>query len=219
MGGTGFSAMSDHLNTVLDDIEIEELDELLSKLENDQAMHLDSTHGLLTALAVGPEMISPDEWLPLVLGSEPVLESSADAERLVLLLIRLYNSILHGLEHYAYDPIFAEEMSDEEGMDEEPVVDAGGWCEGFSLGIDLRAGAWEAQMQDDPHLLDLLAPIVSLGVDDGVFAEIADPDHPVLSQSEREELLQQLPNVLFNIKQYWENSERSDAPPPGTHYH
>jgi uncharacterized protein len=192
---------------ILDEHDIGELDELLSRLQNEDSLRLDAAQGLMVAICVGPEDVSPQTWMPVILGSTPMIADTQSAERLVELLIRLKRSVEYGIEHYAFDAIFSE-MRDERG---ESHVDAGGWCEGFSLGVDLLADLWEAQMQRDDELIGLLSPIVALGVDDGVFAEIKDPNITPLSESEREDLMHQLPSVLAEVRDYWEavGNERS----------
>lgn len=216
---------------LLDEHDIAELDDLLAELLNDDALHLDGAHGLLSALAVGPEPVPAAEWLPLIVGRTPQLDDPARLDQLIDYLARLYESIQHGLEHYAYDPIFAQRdpSSDEDGDplsantlgEAEPVLEVGGWCEGFSMGVDLRAALWEAQMHADPELIELLAPIVQLGVDDGVFSELSDHAIAPLSETERELLIGRLATVLLDVKHYWEEREvimRAERP-PGTLLH
>lgn len=205
---------------MLDDHDIAELDDLLAQLRNEDALHLDGAHGLLTALAVSPEAVSRDEWLPAIIGREPEVDDPAVIARLAERLTRLQHSIAQGLEHYSYDPIFtqhAPEAGDDPATDsDEPVLDVGGWCTGFSMGIDLRSALWEGQMQADPHLVDLLAPIVQLGVDDGVFADIQDDQLPALSEAEREALIARLASALLDVKHYWEERDvlmRAERPP------
>lgn len=205
---------------LLDDQDIAELDELLAQLKNEDALRLDGAHGLLTALAVGPERVPAERWLPVVLGQRPSLEDPAQAPRLLELLRRLHHAVAHGLANFAYDPIFSEHQ-DENG---ETVTDVGGWCEGFGLGVDLCASAWEQHLQRDPELVELLAPIVALGVDDGVFAEVRDADIAPLSESERDALIQRLPSILFDVMHYWEDVDapgqhrsRTDRPPERLH--
>lgn len=210
---------------LLDEHDIAELDELLAALRNDDALHLDGAHGLLSALAVGPEPVPSEEWLPLVIGREPEVDDPQQITLLVDYLSRLYESIEHGLEHYAYDPIFSQrEGGDDDPLDlgdGEPVLEVGGWCEGFSMGVDLRAGLWEAQMHADPELIERLAPIVQLGVDDGVFADLQEQAIAPLSETEREHLIGRLASVLLDVKHYWEEREiimRAERP-PGTLLH
>ncbi len=192
--------MIDTQSHILDEHDIAELDELLSSLLNEDALRLDAAQGLLAALSVGPKDVGAQKWMPVILGEKPTVEDPDAAERLVELLVRLKRAVDYGIEHYAFDAIFSE-VIDENG---EHHVDAGGWCEGFSLGVDLLSDLWEAQMQLDDGLIALLSPIVALGVDDGVFSEIKDINIVPLSDAEREELMQQLPSVLAEVRQYWD---------------
>ncbi len=192
--------MIDTQSYILDEHDIAELDELLSSLLNEDALRLDAAQGLLAALSVGPKDVGAQKWMPVILGEKPTVEDPDAAERLIELLIRLKRAVDYGIEHYAFDAIFSE-VIDEAG---EHHVDAGGWCEGFSLGVDLLSDLWEAQMQADDGLIALLSPIVALGVDDGVFSEIKDINIVPLSDAEREELMQQLPSVLAEVRQYWD---------------
>ena len=199
--------MIDGQSHILDEHDIAELDELLSSLLNEDALRLDAAQGLLAALSVGPKDVAAQKWMPVILGEKPMVEDPDAAERLIELLVRLKRAVDYGIEHYAFDAIFSE-MIDESG---EHHVDAGGWCEGFSLGVDLLSELWEAQMQADDGLIALLSPIVALGVDDGVFSEIKDINIVPLSDAERETLMQQLPSVLAEVRQYWDELDGSVA--------
>lgn len=192
--------MIDTQSHILDEHDIAELDELLSSLLNEDALRLDAAQGLLAALCVGPKEVAAQKWMPVILGEKPTVEDPDAAERLIELLVRLKRAVDYGIEHYAFDAIFSE-VIDESG---EHHVDAGGWCQGFSLGVDLLSDLWEAQMQVDDSLIALLSPIVALGVDDGVFSEIKDINIAPLSDAEREALMQQLPSVLAEVRQYWD---------------
>lgn len=184
------------MSALLDEQDLRELDELLALIEHPDALHLDGTQGLLTACIVGPEAVSEADWLPVVLGPQPPEGLDPEAQgRLLELLRKMHAAIRQGLWNYAYEPIFAEH-EDEDG---ERVSEVGGWCEGFSLGVDLRAEAWEQALSDDPELMDLLEPVMALGVDDGVFAQIRDPDLGNLSEAEREQLMLQLPGSMAEL--------------------
>lgn len=214
---------ADEPSSVLDEHDIAELDDLLAQLRNEDALHLDGAHGLLSALAVSPEPIALEEWLPLVLGKVPEVDDPAILPGLIDRLVRLFDAIVQGLEHYAYDPIFTQHDHDDpgDGGEAEPTIEVGGWCEGFSLGVDLRSVLWEAQMHADPYLIELLAPIVQLGVDDGVFAEVQDQEMPPLSEAERENLINRLASALVDVRHYWQERGvvMSAERPPGTVLH
>ena len=60
------------LENPLNDKEFHELDRfLLSEQCPDDAMTMDTLHGFLTAIVIGPEDIPMAEWLPLVWGNDP----------------------------------------------------------------------------------------------------------------------------------------------------
>jgi uncharacterized protein len=65
------------LETPLSDAEIGELDAfLMSEATPDECMDLVTLDGFLTALVVGPRLLAPSVWLPVVWGgtSEPVFD-------------------------------------------------------------------------------------------------------------------------------------------------
>ncbi len=199
---------------LLDEQDFEEIDRLLESLGADEGLRLDGAQGLLTALVVGPQPIGPEHWLPVILGGEPLGAPSPRLQRLLDLLLRLKASIARGLDINSYDPIFAEHETGDERS-----IDSGGWCEGFSLGVDLNAEIWEQRMQEDRTLLDLLAPVIALGVDDGVFSELRDPDQPPLSERERDLVVAQMASLLTDVRQYWQEHPPEASAPAGATLH
>src|SRR6185503_962008 len=149
----------------LTDDELDELDRYLRAhvQEGDDRLLLDGVHGLLSALAVVPLPVLPDEWLPEVL-HEP-FANEREGNRVLELLAKLNDSISAELDVDAYEPILGE-IDTETG----PQLSAAGWCEGFSRGIDLRAALWENRLAEDPQLMELLGPVMALAVDEGVLS-------------------------------------------------
>lgn len=177
------------------DDELQELDQFLRSHGGEEDLLLDGVHGMLTALAIGPEPPTPAEWLPELL-HEPFTDSG-EGERVLGLLARLNDSIVSELSAGIYEPILGE-VDSEEG---EIIYSARGWCEGFSRGIDLRASGWEVRLGHDVQLMELLAPIVALSIEDGVFEP--DGEHQQLSDEEYEECLADLPTVACAVADYW----------------
>ena len=122
----------------LDDKELEELDRYLRSHTGEGDLLLDGVHGLLSALAVGPLLVLPDEWLPEVL-HEPFADEN-EGNRVLALLAKLNDSIAAEIEVDAYEPILGEVE-----LETGPMLSAAGWCEGFSRGIDLRASPADCQ--------------------------------------------------------------------------
>ncbi len=185
----------------LSDSELETLDRFLRARAKDGDLLLDGVHGLMSALAVGPQAALPEEWLPLVL-NRPFGDESEGA-RVLGLLAKLNDSIPAELDVDAYEPILGE-VDDIGGK----VLSAAGWCEGFSCGIDLRAGLWEQRLASDPALMELLGPIMALAVDEGVLA--ADAEVERLSDDDYEQCLGQVPMVLSALAHYWQQHQPSD---------
>ncbi len=186
----------------LTDDELDELDRYLRAHAGDGDLLLDGVHGMLSALAVGPVQVLPEEWLPEVL-HEPFADED-EGNRVLALLAKLNDSIVAELEVDAYEPILGE-IDTETG----PVLSAAGWCEGFSRAIDLRAGLWEKRLADDVSLMELLGPVMALAVDEGILS--AEADFEKLSDDEYDECLAQVPAVLSAVAQYWHRHPATDA--------
>ncbi|HVT32576.1 MAG TPA: YecA family protein [Rhodanobacteraceae bacterium] len=177
------------------DEDLEELDTFLRGRGDDEDLLLDGVHGLLTALAIGPDPATPDEWLPEVL-HEPFADSE-EGKRVLTLLARLNDAIAPELETGTYEPILGEIDSD----DGAGAFTARGWCEGFSRGIDLRAPVWEGRLGQDSQLMELLGPIIALAIDDGVFE--SDAEFAPLGEDDYDECLAQIPTSVGAIAAYW----------------
>jgi uncharacterized protein len=186
----------------LDDNELEELDQYLRAHVGEGDLLLDGVHGLLSALAVGPLQVLPEEWLPEVL-HEP-FANETEGNRVLALLAKLNDSINAELDVDAYEPILGEVETDAG-----PVLSAAGWCEGFSRGIDLRAGLWEKRLADDPQLMEMLGPVMALAVDEGILN--ADAEFEKLSDEEYDECLTQVPTVLGAVNRYWQAHPVTEA--------
>jgi uncharacterized protein len=186
----------------IDDADLEQLDRFLRAHAGEDDLLLDGVHGLLTAIAIGPQAALPDEWLPEVL-HEPFADEE-EARHILELLARLNESVEFELEGDNYEPILGEIELD----DGSTALSAHGWCEGFSRGVDLRARVWETRLGADSQLTELLGPIMALAVEEGVFA--TDADFAPLSEVEYDECLGQLPSAVSAVAHYWRES-----PPTG----
>ena len=186
----------------LDNEELDELHDALFARNGENGPLLDGLHGLITALIVGPQPASSDEWLPLALNPNEPFGSHLEAERLTSLCLRLYHAVERGLEQLIYEPILSE-FDEEDG---DVIVDARGWCAGFSMGVDLWARLWEPRLRFDPRLMEIMAPIMALAFSEGLFEEFSDPRWPPLSDSERETCLQMIPSCVIDIQHYWRDN-------------
>jgi len=183
---------------IIDDAELEVLDRYLRghARDSDETLLLDGVHGMLTALAIGPDPALPEEWLPEILHAP--FEDPEQGAAVLGLLAKLNDSIPAELESEVYEPVLGE-VAPEQAVSSD--LSAAGWCEGFSRGIDLRASIWEARLAEDGELLEMLSPIMALAVDEGVLA--ADVPIAKLDDNEYVACLAQIPDAVEAVAHYW----------------
>jgi uncharacterized protein len=194
--------MSESVPYGLDATELDELHEFLGRRAESGGLMLDAVHGLLTAIVIGPDPISASEWLGHVIDQEQGFESEEEANRILALLIRLYNSVVQELDALSYQPIFGEV---EIAESDETELSARGWCEGFSIGVDLRSALWEGRMQLDPELLELLNPVIALAAEEGIFESIDGEAIEPLTDDDFESALNGVAGAVADVQQYWRN--------------
>lgn len=194
------------LDTPLSNEEIDELNAfLMSEATPDDCMDIVTLDGFLTALVIGPELVPPSVWLPLVWGGEkePVFESSSQAKRIIGILMRRFNDIsrMFGEEATGFEPLLYTREADGEtkwiGED---------WCVGFMEAVDLSFDDWQPLFDDKPGCA-LLAPILTLGTEVG-WKELdaaADPE------AECEAALEMLGPAVEAIRDYWRLRWRTKA--------
>ena len=115
---------------------------------------LSDLDGFLTGIAVGPELVLPSEWLPLIWrGEAPEFADEAEAKAILGAIMARYNEILRQIADNDLDPVF--------WVDRDGTLIAADWAEGFLQAIMLRADAWGRLFKSkrDGHLL---FPILAL---------------------------------------------------------
>lgn len=114
--------------------------------------------GLLTAVAIGPNTLSPMTWLPKVWGGkQPRVKDVDELDCFVGLVMAYYNDIVGQFEvdPGCFEPTFYE---DEAGPSKVIVVDE--WCEGFVKGMRLDRPGWAPLKRECP---DLVKPMELFG--------------------------------------------------------
>jgi uncharacterized protein len=172
----------------LSDEELEELDQfLLYGVDKDEAMTLDTLDGYLHAIAIGPQTIMPNQWLPKVWGEGsammPPTDSIDQLNHIMGLVMRLYNSIIHGFEN---KPPLVAPYWDTYEYDIGEFEEADGWAYGFTEGVALYRAAWKP-LFDSLQGQQWYRPIGLLGEES--FS--ADQDELTKTPEQREQLAQQ----------------------------
>lgn len=199
------------LNIPLDDFEYDELESFLLSLTHDGAvLNISEFDGFVTAIASGPEMVPPSEWLPVIWGgaeAEPVFESPEDLARITGLITRHLNTTAATLLHdpEAFDPWFMENEVDGQIY---LVVDD--WCIGYMKAVMLRPDAWHL---DDPAMVELMSPIPLFTTSEGwdLLEQLADRHIEYLQN-------QVLPAARA-LHEHWLGRRDALVPPEGTRLH
>jgi uncharacterized protein len=156
-------------------------------------MGLSDLDGFLTGIVVGPELILPSEWLPMIWGGEELEFDTEDEMRTVLgTIMGRYNEIVacfHG-NSGEFDPIFWEGPEGE--------VIASDWAGGFLDAVALRPEAWTPLMEHDDAGM-LMLPLLLLNGD----LEIDD------STDDEDAFLAEAPDMILmciaGINEFWRN--------------
>ena len=114
-------------------------------------------------------------------------------------------AVVDELESLVYEPILGQVETESGGT----TTSARGWCEGFSIGCDLRNETWDERLREDPRLSEVLAPVIALATDEGVFEHGDDEEPPPLSENEYEDALAKIGGAIIETQQYWKDN------PPG----
>jgi uncharacterized protein len=131
-------------------------DRLIKSLGLPHAMGFAMFDGYITAIVSGPNMITPEQWLPWVYDSLsgihlPKFESQEQMESTVDLLVQHHNAVVDCLEkrpgHYfpAFDRTVLLKGSSMAGT---------AWCRGYELAIALDPGPWRPLLNAEPQFLE-----------------------------------------------------------------
>ncbi|MFA6920553.1 MAG: YecA family protein [Gallionella sp.] len=148
----------------LSDVELDELDEfLLSDDTPENCMDISALDGFFAALVLNPRLIMPSEYLPWIWDMEegeevPSFASVEQANHIMQLVMRYYNSVLDEIGRDRFAPLFY--ISEQE----DGSFDAEGWCEGFMRGVFLFSESWTPVFEKHP---EFLSPMVLLGTEHG----------------------------------------------------
>lgn len=186
----------------LSEQEMEALDSfLMSDATSSEVMMLDQLDGFLTALASGPVMPKPSEWIARVWGptaeDAPTFASKAEEETITDLLTRHLNATVWSLnqELESFEPIF--DMNVYEG-DEHEYLDGEMWAHGYMSGIAMQRDNWQ-KLFAARHATEVLRSIYLLGSPDITEAE----ETLIETPAQREALSKTIPASVNAIYKFW----------------
>jgi len=191
-------------NKPLSDAEVERLRAILeSGRGGENCMTIEAVDGLFACLICSPEVVMPSQWMPVVWDGEgPEYESIEEANEIIGLLMRMWDEVAGTINKGSYGPMVTVlECSD--GVRRSFAVD---WALGFIEGMKFQEHYWLDTKDSD--LTELLTPIIMLakegreGSDDGL-----------LDDDVREDLIDMLPSLVIDLKNYWREKVS-----PGTLY-
>lgn len=143
---------------------------LLTKTDPETGLFLEEVHGLLFGLAMTPEIIPVDEWLPFILGEETAFDDDEDAEACLSFLITAYERMVKdGLRGKLAFPFDYNKITEDE------IILIDGWTYGLFLALSLRPALWgmdreytlkeiEKLPADVTEIMDAYSVIISIAV-------------------------------------------------------
>ncbi len=200
----------------LDHVDLEALDRfLMSDRSPPESMMLSDLDGFLTGIAIGPELVLPSEWLPVIWGGEaPEFADEAEAKTILGAIMGRYNEILRQIADDDLDPVF--------WVDRGGTLIAADWAEGFLQAIVLRADAWERLFKSKRDG-QLLVPILALCGDENGESLLGIP--PEEEDRVMEEAAEFIPACVTAIAAYWSGKGPKQismpltaSPPPQPHF-
>jgi uncharacterized protein len=129
---------------------------LMSDRAPENSMGLSDLDGFLTGIVVGPELIMPSEWLPVIWGNDqPNFKDDREAQAVISAIMDRYNEIVQNFQ--AIPPEFGPVLWETK----DGLTIAADWAEGFNDAIKLRPQALMTLI-DDERQSDLLRPVMVL---------------------------------------------------------
>lgn len=169
---------------------------LTSDSISDTSMNFATLDGYLTAIAIGPRMVVPSDWIPWIWDMDsaenaPEFGGEQEVNRIMSMIFRHYNTIVgtFNTAPESFEPIFREG----------PRWNAADWCEGFLTGFQFSEREWALLQVGQPTWF---TPFMRLGTLEGI--EITD------DQADAEKWVNEIKPSVLKIHGHWSRYERSD---------
>ena len=191
----------------LDDDELDELDELLGQYTaREEGYDIEQLDGFFAALAIGPQLVPPSRYLPVIQGEgEKSFDSPEKMQDFIVLLTRHANAVARDLlntkkKTTAYVPVVFPDEVYETPADAEKFLGLK-WALGFIEGMQMYEETWDAAAVDSPALEQLEMLITGL-----MMSEEA--GQPPLTLDERLDVFAEIPQALKLAAQAFADERR-----------
>jgi uncharacterized protein len=211
---------------LLDDAQLDRLSDLLdTRAVPFKGFNLEALDGYLSAVAVSPEIVPPEEWRPAVWGGKPPRWEAGEEAEVDALLMAHWRMVEQRVRHGADVP---DHLAPLLWLPEDPAdhaddaLDVGrDWAYGFFRGVELREAGWDAWLDEHEWIdeiftfLDRLASGEVLPETDDDAPATDDDESPAgatpLGYEERLGIIIELPAMLADL-----HLHRIDALTPRT---
>jgi uncharacterized protein len=207
----------------LDEAAIERLSDLLDRRAVPfKGMNLEALDGFLSALAVSPSPVPPEEWQPVAWGGKaPTWDGQAEADEVQQLLMGHWNMCVARVRHDDTDlpdhlaPLMwlpeDPELTGEDALNEDELDVGTDWALGFFSGVMLREAEWDRWLDENDWIEDIFDALDRLA-----SGEAINPDDPTaeampVGYRERLAIILDLPGMLADL-----NHHRVEALTPRT---
>lgn len=166
---------------------------------------MDALNGYLTAIAIGPVVIPPEQWVPRIWGPSPQdapkFRDAQQRARIHELLARALEDIRVTFEVAPkdFEPLFSVQK-----FKGQELLDAEAWCWGFLEAISLNEAAWQPLRESSQAIL--LRAIDLLGAEEIDEAQLVLVDDPVKCHKLAIEVEASVPQ----IQRFW--LKQADSP-------
>ena len=185
------------LNPPLTEDEFDQLDDfLMSEDAPEETMDTSMLDGYLAAAASGPNLVMPDQMLRWIWDIEhgeesPEFKSKEEAETIIGLIMRHYQTVNEALSNQQYEPMTLERKHKRRMI---PIIDE--WCMGYAIEIQADLAAWKPLLDSKPELFKI---IMLYGTEDGWDTLERKP----LTARQHEAAATSLSNSARLIHAYW----------------
>lgn len=167
--------------------------------ETAPCMDMPTLEGFLAAIAIGPRLVPPSQWLPWVWDQEqckdePEFDSQEQASHILSLLIRKYNSLIDAIDSVSapFEPAFGHD--DQYGAQQ--------WCAGFLHAAVFDEAAWSGLMFTQPGWF---TPFMRLGTPEGADITAA--------AGEAQTWIDAIVPALMRLRAHWRQSPANTPRP------